>query len=92
MLDVQRGTLAVQSHVQGTLLSGDCAGESGGCTAKASPWVRFKAIPRIGALMGALRKRLDELLSLKIQDPDTQIQDDPAVLATIRLLITEGLG
>lgn len=89
VLDVQAGTLAVQAHVEGTGTTRQ-GGES--AASEGAPWVRFKAIPRIGVLMGALRKRMDELLTLKIQEPETKIQDDPAVLATIRLLVTEGLG
>ena len=57
-----------------------------------SQWVRFSAVPRIGVLMNALRKRIDELLNAKIHDPGKAITRDPATLAAVRLLVTEGMG
>ena len=57
-----------------------------------SQWVRFSAVPRIGVLVNALRKRIDELLDEKINDPSRAIDKDQATLAAIRLLVTEGMG
>jgi hypothetical protein len=55
-------------------------------------WVQFIAEPRIGALVKALRARLQALLTLKIEAPDADISRDPVVSAIIHLLKVRGLA
>ena len=54
-------------------------------------WVQFTAEPRIGALVKALRARLQALLALKIASPTTDVAQDPVITAIIHLLVTNGL-
>ena len=60
--------------------------------AEGADWVRFSAVPRIGVMVHALRQKLDELLASKIEAPDLAIDRDPAIVAMVALLVTEGLG
>lgn len=104
-VDIARGTLAVQTPAMiaaaaATATSSSSGGNVGGRSQSAggfdrsdgSQWVRFSAVPRIGVLVNALRKRIDELLDEKINDPSRAIDKDQATLAAIRLLVTEGMG
>jgi hypothetical protein len=47
-------------------------------------WIRLSANARIGSLIGALRRRVDDLLELKVTDPSVDI-----VGSTEMKLITE---
>ena len=56
-------------------------------------WARMSAPPRIGVLISALRKKLDNLLLEKIRDSDFQVQgnDDGVMACCVKLLVGEGL-
>ena len=60
--------------------------------ASGEDWCRFSAAPRVGALVGAMRSKLDALLALKVSQPGLAINQDPAAAAIVRLLVTEGMG
>ena len=55
-------------------------------------WVRFRAEPRVGALVKALRAALDALLAEKVEDPARDIADSDVVDVVVRLLIRNGMG
>lgn len=55
-------------------------------------WVRLAANARIGALIGGLRKTIDELLARKIQDPGFDIASTTEMKLVRSLLVTDGLG
>lgn len=55
-------------------------------------WVRLAANARIGALIGGLRKIIDELLTRKIQDPAFDIASTVEMKLVRSLLVTDGLG
>lgn len=57
-----------------------------------SDWVRLSANARIGALIGGLRKTIDELLARKIQDPGFDIASTTEMKLVRSLLVTDGLG
>jgi ATP-dependent RNA helicase DHX57 len=54
-------------------------------------WVKLSANARIGALVKGLRSKMDDFLSLKVDDPSTPI-DQRLMELIVRLLITDGLG
>ncbi|KAJ2343799.1 helicase, partial [Coemansia sp. RSA 2618] len=49
-----------------------------------------RAWPRIGVLVGQLRRLLDELLRRKLDDPTLPIHDHPVVTAVLDLVRTDG--
>jgi ATP-dependent RNA helicase DHX57 len=55
-------------------------------------WCQLGAHARIGSLMGGLRRRLDELLTQKIQDPTFDIAASTEMSTIVRLIMTDGLG
>lgn len=55
-------------------------------------WVRLAANARIGALIGGLRKMIDELLTRKIGDPKFDIASTVEMKLVRSLLVTDGLG
>lgn len=57
-----------------------------------SDWIRLAANARIGALVGGLRKIIDQLLEKKIEDPNFDITITSEMKLVNTLLITDGLG
>lgn len=55
-------------------------------------WCQLGAHARIGSLMGALRRRLDELLILKVNDPSYNIAASNEMAVIVKLIMTDGLG
>ena len=55
-------------------------------------WARLAANARIGALIGGLRKTIDELLSRKIEEPQFDITSTVEMKLVRALLMTDGLG
>jgi ATP-dependent RNA helicase DHX57 len=55
-------------------------------------YVRLSANARIGALVGGLRKKIDEILSKKISDPQYDVADSVEMRIIVKLLRTDGLG
>lgn len=55
-------------------------------------WVRLAANARIGALVGGLRRKVDELLSKKIVDPAFNIAATLEMKLIVNLLVSDGLG
>jgi len=55
-------------------------------------YVRFAANARIGTLIGALRSRVDLLLSQKIQNPSLDLAKSAEMRLIVKLLISDGLG
>ncbi len=53
-------------------------------------WVKFAAVGRVGALMSALKKKLDVFLEEKMSDPSTDITHSPVVAALVQLITTDG--
>jgi len=68
----------------------DC--EDGGEDHRYQWVIRFKAHPRIGALMAGLRERFDELLLEKVRDPDFDIAGTEEMKIIVNLLLTDGWG
>ena len=85
IVDSENGTIAVQTPAM-------IAAATAAAYRDGGQWVRFRADPHIGVLVKALRKRIDELLNEKINDPTSAIDKDKAILAAISLIITEGDG
>jgi len=61
-------------------------------TISVNGWVKFRAVGRIGALVGSLRKKIDELLWEKIRNPSIEISQRKEIKALIKLLATDGMG
>lgn len=55
-------------------------------------WVRLAANARIGALVGGLRRKVDELLSKKIENPAFDIAATLEMKLIVNLLVSDGLG
>jgi len=55
-------------------------------------WVRLSANARIGALIGGLRGKVDDLLSKKVADPNLDIAGTVQMKIIVNLLKTDGLG
>lgn len=55
-------------------------------------YVRLSANARIGALVGGLRKKIDDILSKKISDPQYDVTDSVEMKIIVKLLRTDGLG
>jgi ATP-dependent RNA helicase DHX57 len=55
-------------------------------------WVRLAANARIGALVGGLRREVDELLSRKVEDPAFNIAATVEMKLIVNLLVSDGLG
>ena len=55
-------------------------------------WVTLSAAPRIGALVGALRKKIDELLVRKISEPRLNVSETKEMKLLINLLTSDGLS
>ncbi|KAJ2367536.1 helicase [Coemansia sp. RSA 2610] len=49
-----------------------------------------RAWPRIGVLVGQLRRLLDELLRRKLADPQLDIRDHPVITTVLQLIRTDG--
>jgi ATP-dependent RNA helicase DHX57 len=54
--------------------------------------ITLAANARIGALVGGLRKMIDELMNQKIQDPSFDVTSTAAMRLVRSLLVTDGLG
>lgn len=54
-------------------------------------WIQFSAVARIGVLIKAIRKHLDELLVAKIENPALDIAQSELVSAISHLLKSEGM-
>ena len=55
-------------------------------------YIRLSANARIGALIGGLRKKVDELLSEKIANPSSDIVASIEMKIIVSLIKTDGLG
>jgi len=55
-------------------------------------WTRLQANARIGALIGGLRQKMDELLTRKIADPSFDIVNTVEMKLIRSLLVSDGLG
>jgi len=55
-------------------------------------YVRTSANARIGALIGGLRRKVDDLLSKKIADPSYAVAKSVEMKLIVKLLRTDGLG
>ncbi|GAX26203.1 hypothetical protein FisN_16Lh020 [Fistulifera solaris] len=53
-------------------------------------WVQLSANARIGALMGGLRRKVDELLSQKVRDPSLEIASTEEMRLIIKLITRDG--
>ena len=53
-------------------------------------WAKLSASPRIGALIGALRKQVDEVLQKKILDPQLVVSDTTEMKLVVKLLTSDG--
>ena len=54
-------------------------------------WVRLSASARIGALIGGLRRKVDELLSNKVANPRLDITGSTEIKTVVKLLVGDGL-
>lgn len=55
-------------------------------------WVHLNAKARIGALIGGLRDKVDDLLAKKIDDPSFELASTSEMKLIVKLLVTDGLG
>ena len=55
-------------------------------------WVKLSANARIGSLMGGLRRKVDTLLSRKVEDPSFEIANTEEMSLIVKLITTDGLG
>jgi hypothetical protein len=62
--------------------------DRGTITVGASEWVSFRAEPRIGALLAALRQALSGLLAAKVETPRLDVSASPVIEAILRLLLS----
>ena len=53
-------------------------------------WVQLSANARIGALMGGLRRKVDQLLRKKVQDPSFEVASTEEMRLIIKLIIRDG--
>ena len=54
-------------------------------------WVRLAANARIGALIGGMRRKLDQLLAKKVEDPTFDLCNTVEMKIIVNLLISDGL-
>lgn len=54
-------------------------------------WARLKASPKVGVLVKELRARVDHLLAIKLDQPETDIESSPIITVLGELLRTDGL-
>lgn len=54
-------------------------------------WMRLSAPMKVGVLVRELRKRLDGLLSAKLEDPSRDLTSHPVVRGILELLRTDGM-
>uniref|UniRef100_A0A7S2WP36 RNA helicase n=2 Tax=Eucampia antarctica TaxID=49252 RepID=A0A7S2WP36_9STRA len=55
-------------------------------------YVHLSANARIGALIGGLRKKIDDLLTEKVKDPTLDISSRVEMKIIVKLLVSDGLG
>jgi len=55
-------------------------------------WARLSANARIGALVGGLRRKVDDLLSRKVREPSMDIAGSVEMKIIVSLLKSDGLG
>lgn len=55
-------------------------------------WAELSAHPRIGALVGGLRKRVDHLLRKKVENPSQEISSTAEMRLIAKLIATDGLA
>lgn len=55
-------------------------------------YVRLSANARIGALIGGLRRKVDEVLSQKVANPALEVEKSVEMRLIVKLLKTDGLG
>lgn len=55
-------------------------------------WAQLSANARIGSLIGGLRKKVDELLTKKVEDPSFELANTPEMNLIVKLIRTDGLG
>ena len=53
-------------------------------------WIRFHADLKIAVLIKELRKELDKLMLMKVQQPALNISSSPVIEALLRLLTSDG--
>ena len=54
-------------------------------------WATLQASPQIGVLVKEIRARVDQLLCIKLDQPETDIESNPIITVLIELLRTDGL-
>jgi len=74
------------------LFGGGLQVQAGNGTIVIANYIRLAANARIGALIGGLRKTIDQLLQRKIQDPKFDITVTTEMKLVNTLLVTDGLG
>lgn len=58
---------------------------------KLDSWARLNASPKVGVLVKEIRARVDHLLALKLDQPETDIESNAIVTVLLELLRTDGL-
>lgn len=81
-IDYSQGIIAVGSDLQ---VNGPTSTQK-----SALSWIEFKATGRIAVIVQALRKALDALLSVKLDDPDFDISNHLIQKTIVRLIKGEG--
>lgn len=54
-------------------------------------WATVTAQPKIGVLVRELKKRLDTLLSVKLEQPEIEISQNSIISVVLELLSTDGM-
>lgn len=73
------------------LFGGDLKVESSNNLIWIDGYVRLSANARIGALIGGLRGKIDDILSLKIADPACDISSSIEMKLIVQLIVSDGL-
>lgn len=55
-------------------------------------WIKLSANARIGALIGGLREKVDDLLAKKVANPSVDIRGALEMKIIVKLIVSEGLG
>lgn len=50
----------------------------------------FQVHPKVGVMIKMLRKQVENILALRIEQPEVQLSDHPAIAAVMALLETDG--
>ena len=74
------------------LFGGRLEVQAANATIVVEDWVRLSANARIGSLIGGLRRKMDDLLTRKVEDPSFDVANTAEMKLIRSLLVTDGMG